>query len=54
MSLAVILVSIFSVFEVGVGLKTGFPRSQTYQILASRATYTRFSALFASQNADTG
>ena len=40
-SLTVILVPIFSVFEVGVGLKIGVPGSRTYQI-----TYTRFFAFF--------
>ena len=50
----VILVPIFSVFEVRVWLNTGVPGSQTNQIHASRAKFPRFFAFSALQKGNIG
>ena len=50
----VILVPIFSVFEVGLGLKTGVSGSRTHKIMASMVTSTRFFTFVDLQNVDIG
>ena len=49
-----ILALILSVFEFGLGLKTGVSGFRTHKIMASRATSTRFFAFVDLQKAEIG